>query len=55
MKLRDGSLGWSGDKGHPGGAYMYVGNAMGEGRAWADKEQCRLRLMGLTKLGVVQG
>ena len=40
MKLRDGSLGWSGDKGRPGGAYMYVGNAWGEGggsRGWADK------------------
>ena len=59
MKLRDGSLGWSGDKGRPGGAYMYVGNAWGEGGGGAEdgriKEQCTLGLMGLTKLGAVQG
>ena len=38
MKLRNGSLGWLGNKGCTGDAYMYVGNAWGEGggRAWAD-------------------
>ena len=28
----DASLGWSGDKGRPGGAYTYVRNAWGEGQ-----------------------
>ena len=52
MKLQDGSLGWLGGKGHPGGAYVYVGNAWGGGGAEhvRIREQCGLGLMGLTEL-----
>ena len=55
MKLRDGSLGWLGGRGHPGGAYVYVGNVCGGGGGAEHvriREQCGLGLMGLTKLGV---